>query len=170
MTSILKVSEIQDPTNSNTALTIDANGYVSGKTISPAFVCRQSADTTLTSGVFMSLSWIEELDTHSSVSNGVFTVPSGQAGLYHFSTGVTVNGIGGSTFIITTLFLNGSANNLFEVYNPTAITNQAVRQVNIANLSAGDTVEFKVQQASGSNKTTGFIVDRKAFFCGFRLG
>lgn len=28
MTSILKVSEIQDPTNSNTALTIDANGNV----------------------------------------------------------------------------------------------------------------------------------------------
>jgi hypothetical protein len=170
MTSILKVSTIQDPTNSNTALTIDANGYVSGKTISPAFVCRQSADTTLTSGIFMSLSWTEELDTHSSVSNGVFTVPSGQAGLYHFSTGVTVNAIGGSTFIITTLFINGSNDAQHEVYNSTAITNQAVRQVNIANLSAGDTVEFKVQQASGTDKTTGFIQNRLAFFCGFRLG
>jgi len=30
MTSILKVSEIQDPTNSNTALTIDNSGNVSG--------------------------------------------------------------------------------------------------------------------------------------------
>ena len=170
MTSILKVSEIQDPTNSNTALTIDANGYVSGKTISPAFVCRESATTTLTSGSFMSLTWTEELDTHSAVSSGVFTVPAGQGGIYHFSTGVTVNGIGGSTFIITTLFLNGSHTNLFEVYNPTMITNQATRQVNVANLSAGDTVEFKVQQSSGSNKDTGFVQSRKAFFCGFRLG
>jgi hypothetical protein len=100
----------------------------------------------------------------------VFTVPSGQAGLYHFSTGVTVNAIGGSTFIITALFINGSNDAQHEVYNSTAITNQAVRQVNIANLSAGDTVEFKVQQASGTDKTTGFIQNRLAFFCGFRLG
>ena len=152
------------------AISIDANGYISGKTISPAFACRESATTTLTSGSFMSLSWTEELDTHSAVSSGVFTVPAGQGGLYHFSTGVTVNGIGASTYIITALFLNGSNNNLFEVYNPTMITNQAVRQVNVANLSAGDTVEFKVQQSSGSNKDTGFSNSRKAFFCGFRLG
>jgi hypothetical protein len=170
MTSILKVSEIQDPTNSNTALTIDANGYVSGKTISPAFVCRESATNTLTSGSFMSLTWTEELDTHSAVSSGVFTVPAGQGGIYHFSTGVTINGIGASTFIVTTLFINGSNDAQHEIYNPTIITNQAVRQVNIANLSAGDTVEFKVQQASGSNKDTGFVQSRKAFFCGFRLG
>ena len=34
MTSILKVSEIQDPTNSNTALTIDSSGNVGSLTIS----------------------------------------------------------------------------------------------------------------------------------------
>jgi len=50
------------------------------------------------------------------------------------------------------------------------ISNQATRQVNIANLSAGDTVEFKVQQASGSDKVTGFAQSRLALFCGFRLG
>ena len=170
MTSILKVSEIQDPTNSNTALTIDANGYVSGKTISPAFVCRESATTTLTSGSFMSLTWTEELDTHSAVSSGVFTVPAGQGGIYQFSMGVTVNGIGASTSFVTTLFINGSADNQHEIYHPTMITNQPVRSVNVANLSAGDTVEFKVYQFSGSNKDTGFAQSRKAFFCGFRLG
>lgn len=152
------------------AISIDANGYISGKTISPAFVCRESATTTLTSGSFMSLTWTEELDTHSAVSSGVFTVPAGQGGIYHFSTGVTVNGIGASTYIITTLAINGTESNLYEVYNPTMISNQATRQVNIANLSAGDTVELKVQQSSGSNKDTGFAQSRKAFFCGFRLG
>jgi len=170
MTSILKVSEIQDPTNSNTALTIDSNGYVSGKTISPAFVCRQSADTTLTNNTHTSLPWTEELDTHNAVSNGVFTVPAGQGGIYQFSMGVTVNAIGANTVFVTTLFINGSADNQHEVYHPTMITNQAVRSVNVANLSAGDTVEFKVSQFSGSNKTTGFVNNRKAFFCGFRLG
>ncbi len=169
MTGILKVDQIQNNTGT-TAVTIDASGYISGKTISPAFVCRESATNTLTSGSFMSLTWTEEFDTHSAVSSGVFTVPAGQGGIYHFSTGVTINAIGASTFIITTLFINGSNDNLFEVYNPTAITNQATRQVNVANLSAGDTVEFKVQQSSGSNKDTGFAQSRKAFFCGFRLG
>ena len=169
MTGILKVDQIQNNTGT-TAITIDGNGYISGKTISPAFVCRQSADTTLTSGTMMSLPWIEELDTHSAVLNGVFTVPAGQAGLYNFSTGITVNAIGASTYIATTLFINGSNDAQHEIYNPTSITNQAVRQVNIANLSVGDTVEFRVQQSSGSNKTTGFPQNRKAFFYGFRLG
>ena len=152
------------------AISIDTNGYISGKTISPAFVCKESALTTLTSGSYMSLSWTEELDTHSAVSSGVFTVTAGQGGIYHFSTGVTVNAIGASTFIITTLAINGTETNLYEVYNPTMISNQATRQVNIANLSAGDTVEFKVQQASGSDKVTGFAQSRLALFCGFRLG
>ena len=38
MTSILKVSEIQDPTNSNTALTIDSSGNVGSLTISSGAV------------------------------------------------------------------------------------------------------------------------------------
>ncbi len=166
--STLKVGTIQSTTG-NEAISIDTNGYISGKTISPAFVCRESAATTLTSGVMTALAWTEELDTHNAVSSGLFTVPAGQAGVYHFSTGVTVSGIGANTFIITTLFINGSNSNLHEVYNPTMITNQAVRQVNVVNLSVSDTVEFRVQQASGSNKNTSGT-SRKAFFCGFRLG
>ena len=38
MTSILKVTEIQDPTNSNTALTIDSSGRVSTPVKPFAFV------------------------------------------------------------------------------------------------------------------------------------
>ena len=169
MASILNVDQIRSRAGT-ACITIDTNGFISGKTISPAFVCRESATTTLTSGSFESLSWTEELDTNNAVSSGVFTVPSGQGGIYHFATGVTVNGIGSGTYVITTLAIDGTEDNLYEVYNPTAITNQATRQVNIANLNAGQTVEFKVQQASGSNKDTGFTNDRKAFFCGFRVG
>ena len=169
MASILNVDQIKNAAGT-ASITIDTNGFISGKTISPAFVCREGTATTLTSGSFMSLTWTEELDTHSAVSSGVFTVPSGQGGIYHFSTGVTVNGIGASTYIITTLAIDGTVSNLHEVYNPTMITNQATRQVNIANLNAGQTVEFKVQQSSGSNKDTSGGSARPAFFCGFRLG
>ena len=169
MASILNVDQIKNAAGT-ASITIDTNGFISGKTISPAFVCRESATTTLASGSFESLSWTEELDTNNAVSSGVFTVPSGQGGIYHFSTGVTVNGIGASTFIITALAIDGTVSNLYEVYNPTMIANQATRQVNIANLNAGQTVEFKVQQSSGSNKDTGFAQSRKAFFCGFRVG
>jgi hypothetical protein len=152
MTSILTVSELK------------------GAALGPSFVCRESATTTLVSGAYRSLTWTEELDTNNAVSSGVFTVPSDQAGVYIFHYGVTVNAIGASTYIITSLEVNGSNDNQHEVYNPTIITNQAVRSSSVATLSAGDTVEFKVYQNSGSDKDTGFAQSRKAFFTGFRIG
>lgn len=45
MTSILKVSEIQDPTNSNTALTIDSAGVVSFNTSTPGILKGVSEQT-----------------------------------------------------------------------------------------------------------------------------
>jgi len=135
-----------------------------------SFVCRESAITALVTGGWRSLSWVEELDTSNAVSNGIFTVPSGQAGSYVFHFGITVNGIGSGTYITTGLFVNGSIDNQHEVYHPTIITNQAVRATSVATLTDGDTVEFKINQGSGSNKDTGFAQNRKAFFTGYRIG
>ena len=55
MTSILKVSEIQDPTNSNTALTIDSSGVVKQNQL-PFF---HAYDVTNTSGVvgYKTIDW-----------------------------------------------------------------------------------------------------------------
>ena len=83
MTSILKVSEIQDPTNSNTALTIDTSGRVSTPVKPFAFVgfpgtdsyVAQSANTVVT----FSHAFVND-GNHYDTSTYKFTCPV--AGLY----------------------------------------------------------------------------------------
>ena len=83
MTSILKVTEIQDPTNSNTALTIDTSGRVSTPVKPFAFVgfpgtdcyVAQSANTVVT----FSHAFVND-GNHYDTSTYKFTCPV--AGLY----------------------------------------------------------------------------------------
>ena len=82
MTSILKVSEIQDPTNGNTALTVDSSGRVALPNRPYAFVdfggsayASKSGGSTL---VFDNA--IHNDGSHYNTGTGVFTCPV--AGLY----------------------------------------------------------------------------------------
>ena len=83
MTSILKVTEIQDPTNSNTALTIDSSGRVLKSVIPYAFVnfantgsyVSKSADSILDFSVA-----VENDGNHYNTSTYKFVCPV--AGLY----------------------------------------------------------------------------------------
>ena len=83
MTSVLKVTEIQDPTNSNTALTIDSSGRVSTPVKPFAFVgfpgtdsyVAQSANTIVT----FSHAFVND-GNHYDTSTYKFTCPV--AGLY----------------------------------------------------------------------------------------
>jgi len=69
MTSILKVSEIQDPTNSNTAMTIDSAGKVTaGNLTSPGHVVQVVSQTGSFSGA------ISSLDTYVDLTNGTLTI------------------------------------------------------------------------------------------------
>lgn len=69
MTSILKVTEIQDPTNSNTALTINSNGLVTPKAVaSPAAfqVEATDLDQSYTASAYAKITWeTVTLDTGS---------------------------------------------------------------------------------------------------------
>jgi hypothetical protein len=83
MTSILKVTEIQDPTNSNTALTIDSSGRVSRPVIPFAFVGFPGTDSYVakTANTIVDFSYAFVNDgNHYDTSTYKFTCPV--AGLY----------------------------------------------------------------------------------------
>ena len=68
MTSILKVSEIQDPTNSNTALTIDANG---GVTISETVIDSWRLTANFTTNAATITGWERPDDGFHAYINGL---------------------------------------------------------------------------------------------------
>jgi hypothetical protein len=119
MTSILKVSSIQDPTNSNTALTIGTNGLIQPKQV--AFqVTGSDLDQSISAATNTKLEWdtTPQLDTagYWDATNHRYTPQV--AGWYLFGGVVrlqtpTING-----FLITKLSKNGGT------AAPNAILNQ----------------------------------------------
>ena len=90
MSSILKVSEIQDPTNGNTALEIDSGGRLTMPT-QPRFLCQLTSNTAIASGNDSSWSvddatWTEKFDVGGCFSGGVFTSPVAGTYQLHFQT------------------------------------------------------------------------------------
>ena len=81
MTSILKVSEIQDPTNGNSALTVDSSGRI----LTPArpnFRAIGNTNSFATTSPIPFPSVQHNIGSHFSTSSNEFTVPI--AGVYSF--------------------------------------------------------------------------------------
>lgn len=103
MSSILKVSEIQDPTNGNTALEVDSSGRVA---MSQQEMFRKADGTLITRPQFIASSNSGNNFTHShtSANSTSFAATSGRQVYFPFST---VNGHNTSGF--TTSATQGSA-------------------------------------------------------------
>ena len=113
MTSILKVSEIQDPTNSNSALTVDSGGRVL-QPVKPIFMAVADSTISLTTSYVELTSFstaLVNVGGHYNTSTGRFTVPV--AGTYSFAVASIANT--SSTVYRFRFYKNGSSLNEFEL-------------------------------------------------------
>mgnify|MGYP006238738127 FL=1 len=99
MTSILKVSEIQDPTNGNSALTVDTSGRISTPA-RPSFGARGYVGAVTGQG-YQKTSYYNAIDhnigshfDNSTTTGAKFTAPV--AGVYHFIHFMGLRGANGN--------------------------------------------------------------------------
>ena len=161
MTSVLKVTEIQDPTNSNSALTIDSSGRVLQPAL-PRFSARDGATQTATGPAVMQFTATDvNVGNCFSTSTYRFTAPI--AGDYYLFYTAMSNGANylrtqfrknGNTFIGTEMF------NENETY---ARTSHAM----IATLAASDYVEV-IYDTQGNDQ--GPVHGSYRSFCGYLVG
>jgi len=162
MTSILKVSSIQDPQNSNTALSVDSSGIVTTPQ-RPAFhVIRQTSmsaagDITYDTALF-------DIGSNFNLSTGEFTAPI--TGIYVFSFSC----IGLNSSVATQIYgyLNGAERrDLWSTRPLAANRNEAFSSLtgasHILELSANDVWKLNANQAlfSDSNswvRFSGYLV------------
>jgi len=154
MTSILKVSEIQDPTNGNTAMTIDTSGYVFPKL--PHFNFRSSAGQTIAHNTTTVITTFDTAtsDTHNfcDTTNKRVQFNSTTAGTYLITYGFKVNGVTAAR-IGAWIKTDASSNYIgyFETGNCSTYQHQTWTFMNT--FSAGDYIYLVVYQDSGGNMT-----------------
>ena len=128
-------------------------------------VYQQSAPgTTLVQNTYTKVVWDSEYyDTNNAFASGRFTVPSGQAGKYFFTSTVSMQA--SLAEINIDLYLNGSS-----FWRGAAIhanDNSAQTVTGIIDLSVGNYVEVFVRQNIGTNQVEGG--GSHSYFHGFKL-
>ena len=121
MTSILKVSEIQDPTNGNSALTIDSAGHVLTPA-RPAFSILLSTPTgtsedytTLDDCPFDTIEF--NIGNCVAISSGVATFTAPVDGIYHFNFTVSISGATSAAHVSSYLFVDNTGNPISKDHN-----------------------------------------------------
>ena len=157
MTSILKVSEIQDPTNSNTALTIDSDGRVTTPA-RPAFRVKFDADTAA-----INISSIQTLDfnTYGSVDFDIgsnFVLASNKfvapvSGLYQIDSQVVIQSAEASTGVYIYVNINGTDTRAGEINDPQGGGYASTRYSGLFNLAADDEILIRVRTISDTSVT-----------------
>ena len=146
MSSILKVSNIQDPTNGNTALSIDSSGRVA-MPLKPAFSAVRVNSQAVNNSTIICNTVITNVGGHYNGTTGVFTCPI--AGLYqfHFEC-IGVANMGGFDIFAK---INGTISQHLLSVRPASVNNtdpyaSKDSSVGVAVFAASDTVEVYTPQ------------------------
>ena len=138
-------------------------------TNTPTFNAYQNAavGTTLTQNTFTKVVFDSEYyDTDSAFSSGRFTVPSGEAGKYFFSSSITMRTALAEIQIY--LYKNGSGWLRGGSMNSNIGSTQTV--TGAIDLSVGDYVEVFVNQNQSSNQVEGIVSGtRHSYFSGYKI-
>ena len=174
MTSILKVSEIQDPTNGNTALTVDTSGYTFLKL--PHFNMTNTSVQSVPNGTYTRAEFnTSTSDTHSFVdlTNNKINFTSTTAGVYQINLGGKVENFNGSRMGYW-LRKEGSMNTgpYIAYFETEGDGTYAYPTFNfILSFAAGDFLELDLYQNQGSTMNTYPQSQSLGFFIsGFRIG
>jgi len=134
----------------------------------PSFGVKLSSNQALTDGTLTKITWDSELwDTDSAFASNKFTVPSGKAGKYYFTTMGYTDGQDDGEHFFLAFYKNGSR--IFREVGWTApSTNTGMRAMASVtlDLSAGDYIEVYGYQNEGSNRD---ISSDYAQFSGHKL-
>lgn len=167
MTSILKVSEIQDPTNSNSALTIDSSGRVNMPQ-KPVFRATHNTTTGYSTNgdVIIYNTALVNVGNGYSTSTGKFTAPCD--GVYGFSYNYYTDAVDAT---MTDLLLNnnlsyGRTETRFDAKNNTIIASGLI----IIEMNANDYVWIKNTEAGGGTvELIGSATEYYNYFNGFLI-
>ena len=146
----LKVGTITTSSGSGT-ITIPSGVSLSGGGLStPAFSLVQTGTgTTLTQNTYTKVVWdTEKFDTDNAVSSGRFTVPSGQAGKYFFTSTVSMQS--NLAEINIDLYKNGSSFLRGNAIQGSSVAS-AMSVTGIIDLEVSDYVEVYVKQSHATN-------------------
>ena len=180
MTSILKVSEIQDPTNSNTALTIDSAGIITNSVpvgFSAKLQANQSGilNTTYTK-IEMTSTGAYDFDTHNGWSNTnyYYTVPANCAGYWMLTAQTEFDVMGTANLIVIskTATVGDPANWIsyhVEGQTTNASPNPTPSITCVAYLNVGDIIKAEARHNYGNTRNLIGASYLRTFMQGWRL-
>lgn len=153
MTSTLKVSTIQDPTNSNSAISIDTSGHVSHP-VRPYFSVRQNSGQSVASGTqttMLHTTSISERGSDYDSSTGKFTAPI--TGLYHFSADAQISSNTQWQFFFQHDNSSGGAIRSYVGFNGQSGTYITIASQSLTiQMTATDTINVRITHFLGSSQ------------------
>ena len=174
MTSILKVSSIQDPTNSNTAMTIDSNGTVLMPQkpawrlgLTPAQVETSTGEHDILFNITTGQNCFVQGDLTYTPATGILEV--GVAGVYQINTVVRLDDVG-SGYLVLRIVINNDlsgANETYSIEGSPSTSYQTMTASDTFKLSVGDDVKITIHSSSD---TSWSVAANTAFFSGFLVG